>query len=169
MKADGFHAMDDDAAPVVPLTIVEWLARDLPPPDRLLGAWFTTTSRILLSADTGLGKTNLGMTFAVHMGAGAGFLHWQAYRPARVLYIDGEMSRRVYRDRILDVVRRLGATPSNVLFLSREDVEDFAPLNTPKGAAWLNDLLERIGPIDAIVFDNIMALLGPFCSTRTGP
>jgi hypothetical protein len=143
----------------VPLTIEEWLSRDLPPPDRLMGEWITTTSRILISADTGLGKTNLGMALGAHSAAAISFLHWQAHRPARVLYIDGEMSRRLFKQRIADATRRLGLSPSGLFLFSREDVENFQPLNTPVGTAFLNKLLDQIGGIDLVIFDNIMALL----------
>jgi hypothetical protein len=44
-----------------PLTIDDWIARDLPQPDFLSGHWLSTTSRVLLSATTGLGKSNLGI------------------------------------------------------------------------------------------------------------
>jgi hypothetical protein len=143
-----------------PLTIKEWRSRELPPPDKLLGEWLTTTSRILLTADTGLGKTNLCMAIAGAMAAGQDFLHWRARRTAKVLYIDGEMSRPLLKERIEDVARRLGCEPENLLFLSNEDFEDFPPLNTPEGIAMLNDLLDCIGEtIDFIFFDNIMALI----------
>jgi hypothetical protein len=143
----------------IPLTVNEWLQRNLPAPDRLLGDWLTTTSRILLSADTGLGKTNLGMAIAAHVAAAVSFLHWVAHRPARVLYIDGEMSGRLFKRRIEDVTRRLGLTPEGLFLFSREDVENFHPLNTPLGRKFLNELLQQIGGIDLVIFDNIMALL----------
>jgi hypothetical protein len=146
------------AIPVVPLTIKEWLARDLPPPDRILGEWLTTTSRVYVSADTGLGKTSLLMAVAVHCGAGLSFLRWRSHRPARVLFIDGEMSRRLLKKRIEEAVARLGVEPENVLFLSREDIEDFPPLNTPEGMQWLLQFVADKG-VDLIIFDNIMALL----------
>ena len=98
--AGGGTAENDEAAKpadkklIIPLTAGEWLTRDLPPPDQLLGDWLTTTSRVLLSADTGLGKTLLCMDSATHTAGGVDFLHWHAHRPARVLYVDGEMSRR---------------------------------------------------------------------------
>ena len=60
-----------------------------------------------MSADTGLGKTNLGLALAGHAATGTSFLHWQAHRAARILYIDGEMSRQLFKRRIEDVVRRL--------------------------------------------------------------
>jgi hypothetical protein len=142
----------------IPLTPDEWHKRTLPPIDRLLGHVLTTTSRGLLSADTGLGKTNLCMAIAVHMAAGKDFLHWRVYRKARVLYIDGEMSRELYQERILDATRRLGARPSTVNFLSFEDLDGFPPLNTEAGIARLNGLIDRLGGFDFIFFDNIMAL-----------
>jgi len=149
----------EQAAFAVPLTIDEWLSRDLPPPDRLMGEWLTTTSRILMSADTGLGKTNLSLAVAAHCAAAVSFLHWQAHRLARVLYMDGEMSRRLFKQRIADATRRLGLSPSGLFLFSREDVENFQPLNSPVGTTFLNKLLDQIGGIDLVIFDNIMALL----------
>jgi hypothetical protein len=142
----------------IPLAASEWLSRELPPAVPILGAWMTTTSRILLSADTGIGKTNVCMAIAGHAAAGVDFLHWRAYRPARVLYVDGEMSRRLLKERIEDLARRLGFTPEGLNFLSREDVENFEPLNTPAGMMFLNTVLSQLGEIDFIMFDNCMAL-----------
>jgi RecA-family ATPase len=105
------HSSRSSETLIFPYTVEEWLSRELPPPDRLLGAWMTTTSRILLAADTGLGKTNLCMALAAHAAAGENFLHWRARRQAKVLYIDGEMSRGLYQCRIADTVRRLGCRP----------------------------------------------------------
>jgi hypothetical protein len=153
------HSSTSPGAEIINLKVEDWRNRELPPPDKLLREWMTTTSRILLTADTGLGKTNLCMAIAGNMAAGLDFLHWRAHRPARVLYIDGEMSRRLYKCRIEDLVRRLGFVPDDLLCLSSEDVENFQPLNTPEGRAWLDDLLARIGDVDFIFFDNIMALI----------
>src|SRR5262245_1059306 len=92
--------------PVV-LTLSEWRERDLPALDLLLGHVFHTATRILLAAKTGLGKTNLGLALGMRIAAGVDFLHWKGVRPARVLYIDGEMSRRLLKERLLDEERRL--------------------------------------------------------------
>jgi AAA domain len=143
----------------IPLTLEEWLNRDLPPPDRLMGEWLTTTSRVLMNAPTGIGKTNFGLTIAAHGAAGCDFLHWHAHRAARVLFIDGEMSRRLLKRRAQDVTRRLGFSPSNLFLLSHEDVENFQPLNTPAGRAFVEAIVEKIGGVDLIVFDNVMCLV----------
>jgi hypothetical protein len=160
---DGYEKMDEDdaAQPItVPLTYAERMARDLPPPDRLLGEWLTTTSRVYVSADTGLGKTSLLMAVGVHCSAALDFLRWRCHRKARVLFIDGEMSRRLLKKRIYEAAARLGIEPEGALFLSREDIEDFPPLNTPAGIIWLLAFVENImGGVDLIIFDNVMALL----------
>jgi hypothetical protein len=147
---------DNDRPP--PLTIKEWLVRDLPAPDFIMGNWLSTTTRGLLVGPTGLGKTNFALALTLHMAAGSDFLHWRGRRLCNVLYIDGEMSRRLFKQRIEDAVNRLGQHPTGFHALSHEDVENFAPLNTPAGQAYIERLIAQTKP-DFIVFDAIMCLL----------
>jgi hypothetical protein len=147
-----------EIATLPPLTLDEWRNRDLQPPDFIMGHWLTTTSRVLLTAATGLGKTNFGLALAMRIAAGMPFLHWLPRRAVRALYIDGEMSRRLLKQRQLDEEQRLGTSPPTFFALSHEDVPNFKPLNTPEGQAWINALIEKIGGVDLIIFDNIMSL-----------
>jgi hypothetical protein len=142
-----------------PLTVDDWIARDLPQPDFLSGHWLTTTSRVLLSATTGLGKSNLGIALGMRIAAGVNFLHWDNERAAKVLYIDGEMSRRLLRQRIIDEAGRVGQRPRNFHALSSEDIPDFKALNTAEGQLWISALIKKLGGIDLIIFDNIMSLI----------
>ncbi len=142
-----------------PLAVDEWLKRDLPVPDFLIGSWFTTTSRLILNAPTGLGKTNFMLAKFAHIAAGIDFLHWKCRRQRRVLFVDGEMSRRLLKQRVEDVVRRMGVTPDGLHLLSHEDVDDFQPLNTVAGREIIESTIERMGGVDAICFDNIMSLI----------
>jgi RecA-family ATPase len=66
---------------------------------------------VLLSAQTGIGKINLCLAVAVSIAAGVEFLHWRCPAPRKALYIDGEMSSRLMRQRILDALRRVGDDP----------------------------------------------------------
>jgi hypothetical protein len=68
------------------------------------------------------------------------------------------MSRRLLKRRIGEAYQRLGAAPIAFYALSREDLENFAPLNTPEGQAALLSFIEAIGGVDLVVFDNIMSL-----------
>lgn len=143
----------------IPLHIDDWLKRDLPRPDKLIGEWLTSTSRAILNAETGLGKTNFGMALGGHGSAGVDFLHWRVERPIRVLYVDGEMSNRLLKLRAADVVRRLSAHPKGLHLLSRQDAPEMPPLNTEAGAAFIHEVIDRIGGIDMIELDNIMSLI----------
>ena len=88
------------------LSASTWLSRDLPAVDRLLGDFITTTSRTFLVGRTGLGKTMLGLAIGMGMAFGTGFLHWRSARPARVIYIDGEMPSELLIQRVRDAARR---------------------------------------------------------------
>jgi hypothetical protein len=143
----------------VPLTVDQWLTRDLPPRDYIMGNWLTTTSRAIANAPTGLGKTHFAMALFAHMGAGKDFLHWRTPRPSRVLFVDGEMSRRLLRQRVEDVVRRMDVTPSGLFILSAEDIPHFQPLNTPEGMAVIMQVIHTIGRLDCVCFDNVMSLV----------
>lgn len=157
--ADPDHAPPQiEITSLPPLTLDEWRERDLPPPDFIMGNWLTTTTRCLLTAATGLGKTNFGLALGMRIAAGQDFLHWQARRTARVLYIDGEMSRRLLRERVLDEERRVGASPKTFFALSHEDIKGFKPLNTIEGQEWMNALIKKLGGIDLVIADNIMCL-----------
>jgi hypothetical protein len=90
---------------------------------------------------------------------GQGFLHWRSTRKASVLLIDGEMSRRLLRERLATEKNRLGIAPEGMHVLSHEDIEDFAPLNTLQGQAQIEWQIARIGKLDLILFDNVSCLL----------
>ena len=137
-----------------------WLERDIRPPDRLMGEWLTTTSRVLLIGPTGLGKTNIGLATAAFAAEGHDFLHWRGSgKPRRVLYVDGEMPERLMHSRAHDARRRLGTIPDTLFILSREDFpDDFPPLNTEKGQKFIEHFIEAVGLVDLVFFDNVQAL-----------
>jgi hypothetical protein len=151
-------ALKPDASKAI-LRLDEWLKRDLEPPTLVMGEWLSTTSRVMLYAPTGLGKSMFGIALGMRVAGGNGFLHWQGHGPYRVLYIDGEMSRPLLKERLADEAQRLGAIPPTFYALSHEDVENFAPLNTEEGQKTIDGLIEKIGGIDLLFLDNIMCLV----------
>jgi hypothetical protein len=141
------------------LRLDEWLTRELPAPDPIVGHWLTTTSRLLFTAPTGIGKSMFWIALGMAMAAGRTFLRWKAWRPCRVLYIDGEMSSRLLKERLAEEAKRLGEIPAGFHALSHEDIENFAPLNTPEGQRMVEEIIAKIGGVDLIIFDNIMCLI----------
>ena len=116
---------------------------------------------MLTHAPTGIGKTMHHMGMGTRISAGQEFLRWKGCRPCKVLYIDGEMSRRLLQQRLRDETKRLGFMPEGFHALSHEDVgEHWAPLNTPQGQAIVEARIEAMGGVDLIEFDNIMSLIG---------
>jgi AAA domain len=141
------------------LSLSSWLNRELPPLDPPLGELATTTSRIMLVGPTGLGKTSISMALGIAIADGRDFLHWRGGgRPRRVIYVDGEMSRRLFKARIRDAVRRHGSQPVTFFAFSREDFEDMPPLGTPEGQKYMDLVTEAIGGADILFLDNIQAL-----------
>ena len=141
------------------LLLRSWLDRVLPPRDYLLGDVLCTTSRWLIYGSTGVGKTLFSAEMAGAIASGSKFLNWSGRRPARVIYLDGELPAETFRERMGLVAQQFGADLP--LYGFSRDVlgqDDMPPLNTPEGERWLDREIELIKP-DAIFFDSIMSLL----------
>lgn len=143
-----------------------WNERTIEPTEWLLGP-FAKTTRAMLSAPSGVGKTNFALALAAHLAAGLDFLHWTAHRPARVLYIDGEMPCELIQQRVRDAERRLGHPVEGLYVLAKDAEPDMPPLNTPEGQVFADRWIEAVNP-DFIVFDNVMSLLTGEMSDETG-
>jgi AAA domain-containing protein/bifunctional DNA primase/polymerase-like protein len=146
------------------LSLDDWLAAEIAPPDFVMGEVFHTESRAFLIGPTGLGKTNFSMALAAAMADGADFLHWKGSGKCRkVLYVDGEMGERLMAQRIQDVVRRHGGKPAGLTLLCRANLErrsgNMPPLNTKEGQQFIEAIIEQVGGVDFIVFDNLQALV----------
>jgi len=140
-------------------TMAAWLKRDIPPLDPLLGDVFFTTSRWLIYAGTGTGKTLFTLEMAAAMAAGKRFLDWEPRRGARVLYLDGEMPEAQMRQRLAMAAGLYGDDLPFYLY-NRDSLDDgeMPPLDTKPGADWLWRKVEETKP-DVVIFDNIQCLL----------
>jgi hypothetical protein len=158
--AEPFERQDDDGAEKGCLTVREWTRRKSVKEDLLLGAVFSTSVIAQFVADTGIGRTMLAIAIAFAVALGTDLMHWKAHRKARVLFIDGEMPTDLMKERIQVACKWFGVEDDveGLYFLSREDFDDMPPLNTPEGHVWLDTVIERLGGVDFIIFDNIMSL-----------
>jgi hypothetical protein len=127
------------------LSLDAWATRSLPEPEPLLGDLVTKTTRTFFVGATGLGKTMFGLAMAHGIASGKGFMHWRSKRPARVLYLDGEMPGELIKARAKDLLRRDGSleNPENLLIFARaseaavaetfHEIGRMSPLNTTDG------------------------------------
>src|SRR5262249_40927191 len=107
------------------LSVKEWMERAVPEPAFCLGSWLTTTSRALIYAPTGIGKSLLAVAIAFAVSDGNIFLHWAARPKLRVLYIDGEMAQRLLKRRIVEEATRSNSQPETLFAVNTGDIDDF--------------------------------------------
>jgi hypothetical protein len=154
------NGLDPSAIDLSLLKAQVWLTRDIPEPDFLLGELVSTTSRMEIIGPTGIGKTNFLIALAMAVADGPDFLHWHGSgKPRRVLYVDGEMSRRLMKRRLVDAARRHGCIPETLHVLNREDFPDLEPLNAETGEKFIDTIIEVLGGIDLLILDNVQSLL----------
>jgi AAA domain len=160
-EAEGAKPNGHDRSYVIGLLSgANWLDRDIPEPDFMLGELLSTTTRMEIIGPTGLGKTNVMLAMAMKIAVAADFLHWcGGGRPRHVLFIDGEMSDRQAKKRLVDATRRNGGMPATFFYLNRYDFPDMPPLNTEAGQQVIDAMIETLGGVDLVIFDNIQALL----------
>jgi hypothetical protein len=115
----------------------------------------------MLIGPTGAGKTNFALAIAFAIADATPFLHWSGRRTARVLYIDGEMPARLVKERVQQAAKRHGGMPENLIIVTKEDFPDMPPLNDKgeAGQKFIERLVEKLGRVDFIVFDNMQALI----------
>jgi hypothetical protein len=97
-----------------PLPATEILAAHLMPKRTILGPILCEENLGLLYGPRGIGKSFLALGIAWAAATGDRFLTWQASRPRRVLYIDGELTGIDLQQRLA----ALGPPPPALHFLS---------------------------------------------------
>src|SRR5471032_881338 len=109
--AQSADSPDDPALKLRGISAAELLAAELPARRIILESGrdpiLTSKSLVLLYGPRGVGKTFVALGIAWAAATGGRFLGWQAPKPRRVVYIDGEMAAADLRDRL----RLFGAPP----------------------------------------------------------
>lgn len=113
-------AQDDLASltgsrPDVPIvTLADAFTEDEPEPEWILEGLLPAGGTAVLSAPGGTGKSTLLVQTGANVAAGRPFLDARCPRPRRVLFLQAEGSRRIFKDRVRTAIRHLGL-PATVL------------------------------------------------------
>jgi hypothetical protein len=127
---------------------------ELPQRQMLLDPILSNDTMALLYGPRGLGKTFVALGIAWAAAAGASFLGWQASRPHRVLYLDGEMAAVDLRERL----RLLGSAPPTLDFLIADlGIHSLPDLGHYTGQSRLQ---QAWGDPELVVLDNLSSLAG---------
>ena len=141
--------------PVPPiLSAPDFVAADLPRRQTILSPILTSKTLALLYGPRGLGKTFAALGIAWAAASGGSFLGWQASRPHRVLYIDGEMAADELQQRLMQF-----GPPPPALELMVSDLHRGAHADIAY-AQGLLDLIRNWGDPELVVIDNLASLAG---------
>src|SRR6185437_11603893 len=132
----------------------ELRAAALPARTPILDPILSTKSLTLLYGQRGVGKTFVALGIARAAAAGESFLGWQAPRPHRVLYIDGEMAAAEMQQRLA----RFGPTPPTLSFLLAD--LNWGPLLDLAHGESQHRLMAQWGDPELVVLDNLASLAG---------
>jgi putative DNA primase/helicase len=136
-----------------------FLKLELPPRELLLDPILPSKGLAMLYGPRGLGKTHVALGIAYAVASGSAFLRWQAPKPRRVLYVDGEMPAANSQERLWGILKGANQQlPAALSFLMADLCDAPLPdLSEPDSQAWLEGLW-RGQPPELLVLDNLSAL-----------
>ena len=139
-----------------PLGYIDFLNLELPEREMLMAPWLPHKGLAMIYAWRGVGKTLLALSCAYAIASGAEILGWKPPRPARVVYIDGEMPARTMQDRLEAIKRGIPKAPptQDYLRILSADLKDgIADLCTLDGQRVID---EGIGDeAELVIVDNL--------------
>ncbi len=138
----------------------DFLSMELPPRENIIDPWLPRGGLVMVFAKRGVGKTYFALELAMAVANGGKFLSFQAPRPARVLYLDGEMPANVMQARLKEIKNRIQQSENMIepIFVTPDLQDDFMPdLGTSEGRESLRKLTKEA---DLIIVDNLSTLCG---------
>ncbi len=136
------------------LTAADLLAMELPPRTDILAPLLACDSAALVYGPSGIGKSFFALGIAWAVASGGSFLGWQAPRPARVLYVDGELGATELRERLA-----LFGSPPERLTLSAHGLGTGRLLDLGEQAGMAQLMTAWQGP-ELVVLDSLSTLAG---------
>jgi KaiC/GvpD/RAD55 family RecA-like ATPase len=145
---------------ILAVTLSELLEKNLPPRENILNPWLPKGGLCMVYAKRGIGKTFFALEIAMAVAYGSDFLSFNAPKPAKVLYIDGEMPANTMQERLASIKCRMNPN-SNMLdpLIITPDLQDgiMPNLSTIEGQESIQAYIEEA---DLIIIDNISTLGG---------
>lgn len=137
----------------------EFLALDIAPREILIHPIIPKQGLCMLYAFRGIGKTHVALGIAFAAASGGQFLKWQAVRPCKVLYLDGEMPAKAIQERVAMIIKN-STTPlfrKDYLKIITPDFQEkgIPSISTPEGQ---KAVAEHLQGVELVIVDNISTL-----------
>ena len=153
--------VDDQGNDFQVMCIHDLASHKFKPREPILSPWLNSQDLCMVYAARGIGKTHFALSVAYAVATGTNFLKWNAEKPRKVLYLDGELPGIVLQQRLAmhcpDKEPEKGYfkawTPDLLGF--EEDTPPMPDLSTLEGQKVINSQIE---PDTAfVVVDNLSA------------
>lgn len=154
------HYTEEEQFGVIATKLDQFLQMDLPPRENLLDPWLPKGGICMVYAKRGVGKTFFALEVAMAVAYGRQFLSFKAPKPARVLYIDGEMPGNVMQERLASIAKRAPLTdiiPCPCIITPDLQHNLMPDLSTLSGQEAIRQYTDNS---DLIIVDNISTLGG---------
>jgi KaiC/GvpD/RAD55 family RecA-like ATPase len=146
----------------------EFLRQEYGKREKVLAPWLPVHGLAMISGKAGQGKTYLGLSVAYAIASGGEVLGWQADKPRKVVYVDGEMPLTDLQDRVRaihDAAVKDGngdkdAALDNLTMLCDQEQEEGIPDlagDDDTGRKLIEEVLNSEGA-EVLMLDNISAL-----------
>ena len=146
--------------PLIVVDVHTFLKMEIPPRQMVLEPWMPTQGLAMLYGWRGTGKTFLTLSIAYAVASGGLILDWTAPRPAKVVYLDGEMPAPDLQNRLSLITAGAEREPEpgmlNIITpdLQKRSMPDFS---TVGGLASLEEVMPA--DVQLIILDSISSLI----------
>jgi hypothetical protein len=155
-------ALEEGTQPSIRIVnIAEFLTLEMPPRETILSPWLPTQGLVMIDAERGVGKTFFALCAAYAAATGTPFLRFEATKPWRVLYLDGEMPAVVLQERLSSIVAATASEPPcpDHFRLITPDLQTGAMIDLTQAASHAA-LAPCVDTADLVIADNISTLCG---------
>lgn len=157
-QLDGELDADHETARLAALDLRELAMYQFKQREQLLAPWLHSQDLAMIFAGRGIGKTHLALAIAFAVATGGAFARWQAPRPAKVLYLDGELPGVVLQRRLAMHLPDVEPAPGFFKVFTPDLVPEGVPLPdlaTVSGQRQIEAMIEDDTAL--IVIDNLSA------------
>jgi AAA domain/Homeodomain-like domain len=143
------------------VSVLDLLSLELKPRELLLSPFLPSQGLVMLYSKRGVGKTYVALGISIAVASGAHFLRWNAPKPRKVLYVDGEMPGCSLKERLSSMLAGFAESStmpvSQYLRIITPDLQErgLPDLASVEGQDAIED---ELNGADLLVLDNLSAL-----------
>ena len=147
-----------DAPRLLPISLKEFLTKDIKPREMLLDPILPQKGLAMLYATRGTGKTLVALGMAYALATGTRFLKWRADKARRVLLVDGEMPAAELQKRLSWHALGTNTDPGDHVKILCGDLIELGGIGNVGSETVQAELEPHLAGIDLLILDNLSTL-----------